>query len=276
LWTKGFSASGVVGKDVVCLLDQALKRAEIEGVTIEALANDTVGTLMTKSYQKPDCDLGVILGTGTNACYPETERCDGVVINTEWGNFNKFTRSPFDEELDRNSANQGKQLFEKAVSGMYLGEIFRLALCSMPQFSSDIINRPYSISSENLSQLATDEFDLAGIGLGDISGNDISLLKEVAGAISKRSARLASSAIASIVLWQDKGLRNKHVIAIDGSLFEKYPGYSREMESFLNEMLGDRSQKISFELAKDGSGVGAAIVAAVAAAKSGGEKQRRG
>ncbi|MEI8172578.1 MAG: hexokinase, partial [Deltaproteobacteria bacterium] len=70
-WTKGFTASGVEGKDVVALLSEALKRKESEFIHVAALANDTVGTLVDKSYTDPSCDMGVILGTGTNACYPE-------------------------------------------------------------------------------------------------------------------------------------------------------------------------------------------------------------
>jgi len=67
-WTKGFTASGVVDHDVVALLDAACRRAGLV-VNIRALVNDTVGTLMARSYQDPACRIGVIVGTGTNACY---------------------------------------------------------------------------------------------------------------------------------------------------------------------------------------------------------------
>jgi hexokinase len=69
--TKGFTASGVEGKDVVALLTEALHRKEMVFIHVAALANDTVGTLMAKSYTDPACDMGVILGTGITACYPE-------------------------------------------------------------------------------------------------------------------------------------------------------------------------------------------------------------
>jgi len=265
LWTKGFSASGVVGNDVVALLEKALKQRGVKCISIDALANDTVGTLMTKSYQMAGCDAGVILGTGTNACYPEKRENNGIIINIEWGNFDKFGRSIVDEKLDQGSVNKGAQFFEKAVSGMYLGEIFRLLLCGHPQFASRLICKPYSISSENLSQIVGDAFDFGSIGLDGISLDDISALKSIANMIFKRSARLAVSAIASIALWLDEPLDREHVVAIDGALFEKYPGYSDEMRAFLTEILGEKAKKISFEHAKDGSGVGAAIIAAVAA-----------
>ena len=53
---------------------------------------------MSCAWKNPKCRIGLILGTGTNACYLEdTERVgtwDGdngdpkhVIINTEWGAF---------------------------------------------------------------------------------------------------------------------------------------------------------------------------------------------
>ena len=71
VWTKGFSAKGVRGRDVVELLNQALKRKHISCIHVTALTNDTVGTLVARSYADPTCDMGVIMGTGTNACYRE-------------------------------------------------------------------------------------------------------------------------------------------------------------------------------------------------------------
>jgi hexokinase len=58
---------------------------------------------------------------------------------------------------------------------------------------------------------------------------------------------------------------NKHIdgcaIAIDGSVFEHYPGYKFYMEQALVELLGHNKTKLV--LTKDGSGNGAAITAAV-------------
>ena len=74
-----------------------------------ALVNDTVGTLMACSSIYRDCKVGVILGTGTNACYFENlenvpkwtgaqnQSTKQVVINTEWGAFGKVgERSSFE------------------------------------------------------------------------------------------------------------------------------------------------------------------------------------
>ena len=57
-----------------------------------------------------------------------------VLINTEWGAFGNsgaldFILTDFDRDVDKNSVNPTKQIFEKLISGMYMGEIARLVLC---------------------------------------------------------------------------------------------------------------------------------------------------
>lgn len=122
-WTKGFSASGVVNEDVVGLLQAAFKRRKLN-ITVTALVNDTVGTLISHSFTDPQTYAGVILGTGSNAAY--VERIENIpkwkgdipasgemIINAEWGAFDQeHTVIPFtkyDKILDRGSINPGKQ-----------------------------------------------------------------------------------------------------------------------------------------------------------------------
>jgi len=65
---------------------------------VVALLNDSVGTLAGGCYEDPNTLIGVILGTGTNACYAEqvsrirtlpkgARLRRQMVVNTEWGNF---------------------------------------------------------------------------------------------------------------------------------------------------------------------------------------------
>lgn len=56
-----------------------------------------------------------------------------MLINTEWGAFGEqgvldFVLTEFDRAIDENSINPNKQLFEKMISGMYMGELTRLVL----------------------------------------------------------------------------------------------------------------------------------------------------
>lgn len=56
-----------------------------------------------------------------------------MLINTEWGAFGEsgtldFVVTEYDRAIDNNSINPQKQLFEKMISGMYMGELTRLVL----------------------------------------------------------------------------------------------------------------------------------------------------
>jgi hexokinase len=180
-WTKGFTTTGVEGQDVVALLNNAFKQRNIN-VEVVALANDTVGTMVTRSYEDPNCEVGVILGTGSNACYAEKvsniKKFTGqplkggiMIVNMEWGGKhyclacidyeafgdgkNILKQSSADKQLDKASLNPGFQLFEKMISGMYLGEIARLAIVELQQrgvifkgATSNVLSTPYLFLSK--------------------------------------------------------------------------------------------------------------------------------
>jgi Hexokinase len=59
-WTKGFSASGVEGVEVVGLLNDAFSRKGLK-IKVKAIVNDTVGTLISHSYSDPQTFIGGIL-----------------------------------------------------------------------------------------------------------------------------------------------------------------------------------------------------------------------
>lgn len=91
-----------------------------------ALVNDTVGTLMASAYNDQNTRIGLILGTGSNACYVENldnvKTWDGdrndpkqVIINMEWGAFGDngcldFLRTEYDIEVDKTSLNPTRQM----------------------------------------------------------------------------------------------------------------------------------------------------------------------
>ncbi|GAB4850317.1 hypothetical protein Ancab_029616 [Ancistrocladus abbreviatus] len=110
------------------------------------MVNDTVGTLGEGIYRDKDCVAGVIFGTGTNAAYVECKAMfpklqdsdpnrEYMIINMEWGNFqsDSLPRTEYDQELDEKSTHPKEQIFEKMISGKYLGDIVRRVLLKMAQ-----------------------------------------------------------------------------------------------------------------------------------------------
>ncbi|KAI8477534.1 hypothetical protein Bbelb_447350 [Branchiostoma belcheri] len=136
--------AGVEGEDVVRLLRDAIKRRLDTDVV--AVVNDTVGTMMACGLADHDCLIGLIVlavmpATWRNWTTWRSGRESGgepnqVVVNMEWGAFGEDgalddLRTPYDREIDEHSINKGQQIYEKMISGMYMGELVRLVLLEM-------------------------------------------------------------------------------------------------------------------------------------------------
>nr|AAO24584.1 At2g19860 [Arabidopsis thaliana]BAE99655.1 hexokinase [Arabidopsis thaliana] len=295
-WTKGFSIDDTVDKDVVGELVKAMERVGLD-MLVAALVNDTIGTLAGGRYTSPDVVVAVILGTGTNAAYVERAhaipkwhgllpKSGEMVINMEWGNFRSshLPLTEYDHSLDVDSLNPGEQILEKIISGMYLGEILRRVLLKMAEeaaFFGDIVppklKIPFIIRTPNMSAMHSDtspDLKVVGSKLKDILEVQTSSLKmrkvviSLCNIIASRGARLSAAGIYGILkkIGRDAtkdGEAQKSVIAMDGGLFEHYTQFSESMKSSLKELLGDEvSESVEVILSNDGSGVGAALLAA--------------
>ena len=136
---KGVNIEEMLGKEVgKPLLDYLKKEKQLNFKGIKVI-NDTVASLfagLTKSGY--DAYIGLIVGTGTNmAAFMKTDKIekltaeqkigkgDKIPVNLESGNFHPPHLTIYDEVVDTNSDNKGVHRFEKAISGMYLGEILK-------------------------------------------------------------------------------------------------------------------------------------------------------
>ncbi|XP_049501124.1 hexokinase HKDC1 [Panthera uncia] len=290
-WTKGFKATDCEGEDVVDMLREAIKRRNEFDLDIVAIVNDTVGTMMTCGYEDPNCEIGLIAGTGSNMCYMEEmkniELVEGdegkMCINTEWGGFGDNgciddIRTQYDKKVDEGSLNPGKQRYEKMTSGMYLGEIVRQILIDLTKhgllFRGQISERLRTrgiFETKFLSQIESDRLALLQVrrilqqlGL-DSTCEDSIVVKEVCGAVSRRAAQLYGAGLAAIVekRREDQGLENlKVTVGVDGTLYKLHPHFSRILQETMKE-LAPRCD-VTLMLSEDGSGKGAALITAVA------------
>nr|XP_051679187.1 hexokinase HKDC1 isoform X2 [Oryctolagus cuniculus] len=290
-WTKGFKATDCEGEDVVDMLREAIKRRNEFDLDIVAVVNDTVGTMMTCGYEDPNCEIGLIAGTGSNMCYMEEMRNIELVegdegkmcINTEWGGFGDNgclddIRTQYDKEVDEGSLNPGKQRYEKMTSGMYLGEIVRQILIGLTKqgllFRGQISERLRTrgiFETKFLSQIESDRLALLQVrrilqqlGL-DSTCEDSIVVKEVCGVVSRRAAQLCGAGLAAIVekRREDQGLERLRItVGVDGTLYKLHPHFSRILQETVKE-LAPRCE-VTFMLSEDGSGKGAALITAVA------------
>ena len=275
-------------------------------IKVNALINDTVGTLLATTYKHPGCEMGIIFGTGTNCAYLEDQKeitkiqvgaanyespTGQQIINTEWGAFGNTSgalpTNEYDIAVNAKSSQPGKQLYEKMVSGLYISELARFVIHDLAQkgeLFTEGSDKPKT--DAEMGDLAIKErFDGAMMGSleGDesetltvveqhfqksyglaTSQSDRETIKAICQLISARAARLSAVGIAALIKKRELLLQSKKVVVgIDGSLFNKYPGFRRHLEGALHEIFDPATVTAKIELigAEDGSGVGGAIAA---------------
>lgn len=289
-WTKGFDCSGCVGEDVVQLLKDALARRNDVQIDVCAILNDTTGTLMSCAWKNFNCRIGLIVGTGSNACYVEkvenAEMFDGdkskpyVIINTEWGAFGDdgrldIVRTEYDREIDQYSINPGKQLHEKMISGMYMGELARLILVKFTKQGllfggrgSDLLYKRGNFFTKYVSEIESDKRGsyincrqvLEELGLNHATDQDCSNVRYICECVSKRAAHLVSAGVATLI---NKMGKDSVTVGIDGSVYRFHPHFHDLMTEKIAQLVTP-GIKFDLMLSEDGSGRGAALVAAVA------------
>ncbi|KAF5743765.1 Hexokinase-like 1 [Tripterygium wilfordii] len=303
-WTKGFAIEDMVGKEVVECLQAALTRNGLD-MLVTVLVNDTVGTMALEHYHDPDTVAAVIIGTGTNACYMERAdaiiKCQGLlttsggmVVNMEWGNFwsSHLPRTTYDFDLDAESPNPNDQVFEKMISGMYLGDIVRRVILRM-SLESDIfgpvssrLSMPFILQTPLMAAIHDDDTpDLTEVArimkevleISEIPLKVRKLVVKVCAVVTRRAARLAAAGIVGILKKigrdgsggiasgrsrSDTKMR-RTVVAIEGDLYTSYTMFREYLHEALHEILGeDIAHHVILKITQDGSATGAALLAA--------------
>lgn len=298
--TKGWRLEGLAGRDVAALLTEALGRARLPGIRVAAVANDTVAVLILESYRRQSdggpgaerlrtartgesglADIGLILGTGTNQA---ADLGPAGIRNLESGNFDGVggVETPYDAALDREleEPRPGAQRFEKMVSGHYLGEIVRRALVDLGQRTdafqwkaAPVIATAFALDSAYLSRIAAD-------GSRELTDVDALLrsvhiaatreerqgLRALTEAVARRAARLVAASLLGTLRHLDPELARPRRVAVDGSLWEGYPGFAAMVRDTFGELVGgERAVRIETTFVKDSTSAGAAVIAAVAA-----------
>jgi len=212
-WTKGIDIPDMINKPVGEPLMAHLNNYKNIHTTFTNIKviNDTVACLFAGlSDAGYDTYMGLIVGTGTNmaALMPldKIEKLnskeEGVIpVNLESGNFKPPHLTIVDRMVDAMSNNQHCQLFEKAISGGYLGEIFKTLF-----FDQRI---KYDFDGSDIAKMLNDP-----VGKPD---------SQVIAAqwIYDRSAKLVAASLAGLVqvlVAQSPSIR-KICLAADGSVF---------------------------------------------------------
>lgn len=265
-WTKGVNIPKMIGKQIgKPLLDYLNANEEIKKKTqfrkIRVI-NDTVAALFSGLTDvNSQAHIGLIVGTGTNMAtfMPSgniTKLGEGydnkleLPVNLESGNFRPKYLTVIDDKVDRGSDARGAQRFEKAVSGMYLGEILKYVFSSY-EFDDDFDARRLTYIM-NYPHMHKDEY------------------VDAARQIYVRSAKLVASSLAGLILElvSQKQMITDVRLTAEGSLFwsedRKSKNYKDlvmdELYSLLEEF-GHRNIKVHVDKKDNANLIGSAIAA---------------
>ena len=156
-----------------------------------------------------------------------------------------------------------------------MGEIVRLVLveCTKKRlvFNGNLNDKLMTRNIIDTSFVSTVETDCNGtttstrkvlqqLGIHDATDDDCNSVKLICSRVSTRAAYLVSAAISTIL----EKMRRKHTtVGVDGSVFRYHPHFETLMNTKITELTSPEF-KFDLMLSQDGSGVGAALVAAVA------------
>ncbi|UZJ53788.1 hypothetical protein CBS101457_003108 [Exobasidium rhododendri] len=300
-WTKGFDAPDALGVEVVGLLQSCLDEIKVKVKITCLVNDTVGALLAHGYQSKGPALLGSIFGTGTNGAYveerekiikleiedPMKPKPDFMIINAEWGGFDDertcLPVTKYDNKVDRQALRPRHHAFEKMISGMYLGELTRIVyihlidtLVLFSGYSSERLNAQYGFDTAYMSAIMEDKTsnsevnsatrkiltEVMKIDKNFISEGDIAVVKRVCHFVGRRAARLSAVAVAAVIQHR-LGSEVKPVnVGVDGSVVEFLPGFLDMLKEALAEMLGEATGKATkFGLAKDGSGIGAALCA---------------
>ncbi|XP_039028621.1 hexokinase-3-like isoform X1 [Hibiscus syriacus] len=218
----------------------------------------------------------------------------GLVVNMEWGNFwsSHLPRTSYDIKLDAESPNPNDQGFEKMISGMYLGDIVRRVILRMSEQSdifgpvSSSLYLPFALRMPAMAAMHGDDspelMEVARIlndvlDIPDVPLKARKLVVKICDVVTRRAARLAAAGIVGILkkIGRDgsggiTGGRSRSdikmrrtVVAVEGSLYTQCTMFREYLHEALHEILGeDIARHVVINVTEDGSGTGAALLAA--------------
>ncbi|MDR0794654.1 MAG: hexokinase [Tannerella sp.] len=212
-WTKEIDIPDMIEKPVGEPLMQYLNNFKFKKSTFHNIkvVNDTVACLFAGlSEAGYDSYMGLIVGTGTNMAslmpLDKIEKLNskdvGVIpVNLESGNFKPPHLTVVDGLVDAMSNNKGSQLFEKAISGGYMGDIYKTFF-----FDRKI---KYDFDGGDLAELINNPTGKPGdqVNTGQM--------------IYVRSAKLVAASLtglAQVLVAQNPSIK-KICLAADGSVF---------------------------------------------------------
>jgi hexokinase len=260
--TKEIKVEGVVGE---LIGENLLKAFRSKGYRTEkkiVLLNDTTAALLAGTVVSTDRTyddyIGFILGTGMNTCYIESrerikkvstwENGQRMIINVESGNYGKAPRGALDLEFDSHQNNPGQYVFEKMISGAYLGKLVLTVLKKAAAegiFSASFakvlagINRLETKDVNDFMHYPPSLLNPLTPCIKEGRDKDSRLTYWLMDAIIERGAVFAAVNLASLMLKTGKGISPCRPVGItaEGTTFYTMKGLKNKIAYYLKKYL---------------------------------------
>jgi len=282
MFSKEVKAPEVVGSLIGRSILETLKSRGIDNIKKIIMLNDTVATLLagkaSGGVNEYDDYIGLIIGTGLNASYNESNRnikkISGLpvegsqIINMESGSFDSAPYTDIDEEFRSDTVSPSSYHFEKMISGAYLGPLCLKVMMSAAAegiFSGQFCAAITSMGSMNGFTTTDLSSCLAGKlpdALTEASIDDDSdKAFEICHAVMDRAAFFAAVKLAGIIVKINRGRSAEKPVCIcaDGSTFWKLTGFKEKIEAYLSEYLEIKGQYFRFIGIENAPVIGAAV-----------------
>ncbi|KJZ76925.1 hypothetical protein HIM_03802 [Hirsutella minnesotensis 3608] len=296
---KSFSADkDLLGQDLGCIIQQSCKQCGLN-VELRAILNDSSACLLSRAYSYTSTRFSLILGTGLNmaAFFPVMgigrpkfgvrssqwfDEASHVIVNTELSMFGHgiLPLTRWDHGLNEDHPRPDYQPLEYLVSGMYMGEIARLAILEaipttglLGGIVPSSLKASYSLGTDTLALIESDDtpelteaikaFSERHPSSHEPTTSDMLAVKAIASFVSTRSSAIVATCV--YTLWRCRLEAEKAFIstlpdtsaervlaeadlqletttvAFNGGVIEKYPGYLDTCQRYINDLVQSKS-----------------------------------
>ena len=269
-------------------LNDALAKLGVPLAKRVVVINDTVATLLgaraTHVRQRYESYIGLILGTGTNSCYAEKNvaitknghlrsHSGSSLVNLESGGYAGASMTACDKRFDAGTDAPNTQLFEKMISGAYIGGLFLTYLRAA--VAENIFSPAFSEKIAEIDQLASSEVSKVLVHGGKDGllttyaedESDLQALHALAVAFFRRSGKMVAVNLTAIMKKAGIGsiAASPVCISAEGSTFYNCTPLHHEIHWFMSEYANKKmGLHYKFVHAEDSTIIGSAFAATLA------------
>lgn len=285
-FSKEIKAEEVVGEMIGAGVLEALKKKGVTHIKKIVLLNDTIATLLAGKAAGGSEDysayIGWIYGTGVNASYnehnekigkvPELHSGDCQLINMEAGSCSIMPSGELDLKFRNTTAKPSKYIFEKMVSGGYLGALWFFIMrsaayegCFSDEFAAALEAAADSGASSGYDSSDLSRFLSEQVFPAELESRaeleDVKRALALSRAIAERAAYLAAVGVAAIMIKTEQGRNSSKPICLcaDGTTFWKLYGLKEQVLKNLDEFTSERGIHYKIIQIENAPIIGAAV-----------------